>query len=109
MCQLGRKHSFKSRQVKCERCTSTSNSGTSAHISSTKEVTDAIELRNELYELKMGPSDILEVYLSYCQKTIRSSMTMDDLTEDTYRHVLFNELTSLYVTYVCSVSSHPHT
>ena len=80
----------KSRQVKCERCTSTStsDSSTSAHISSTKELTDAIELtwhrhlelRNELYELEMGPSDILEVYLS-CQKTVRSSMTKDELTE----------------------------
>ena len=62
----------KSRQVKCERCTSTSDSSTSVHISSTKELIDAIELtwhrhlelRNELYELEMGPSDILEVYLS---------------------------------------------
>ena len=66
----------KSRQVKCERCT---DSSSSEHISSTKELTDAIELtwhrhielRNELYELEieMGPSDILEVYLS-CQKTV---------------------------------------
>ena len=28
----------------------------------------------------MGPSDVLEVYLS-CQKTVRSSMTKDELTE----------------------------
>ena len=71
----------KSRQVKCERCT---DSSSSEHISSTKELTDAIELTwhrhleliNELYELEMGPSDVLEVYLS-CQKTVRSSMTKD--------------------------------
>eukprot|EP00956_Cyclotella_meneghiniana_P004417 scaffold5416_cov79-Cyclotella_meneghiniana.AAC.1 len=55
----------KSRQVKCERCT---DSSSSAHISSPKELTDTIEmtwhrhleLRNELYELEMGPSDVLE-------------------------------------------------
>eukprot|EP00956_Cyclotella_meneghiniana_P009396 scaffold12986_cov68-Cyclotella_meneghiniana.AAC.2 len=77
----------KSRQVKCERCT---DSSSSAHISSTNELTDAIEIeltwhrhlepRNELYELEMGPFDILDVYLSG-QKTVRSSMTKDELTE----------------------------
>eukprot|EP00956_Cyclotella_meneghiniana_P005747 scaffold7454_cov77-Cyclotella_meneghiniana.AAC.11 len=66
---------------KFERCTNTSDISTSAHISSTKGLTDAIELtwhrhlelRKELYELEMGPSDIPEVYLS-CQKTVRSSI-----------------------------------
>ena len=93
----------KSRQVKCERCTHSSSS-CSAHISSTKELTDAIELtwhrhlelRNELYELEMGPSDVLEVYLS-CQKTVRSSMTKDELTElmvSNYKHHL--QLKTMY-------------
>ena len=58
------------------------------HILSTKELTQAIELtwyrhlelRNEIYELEMGPFDILDVYLS-CQKTVRSSMTKTELTE----------------------------
>ena len=91
----------KSRQVKCERCTDSSSSG---HISSTKELTDAIELtwhrhlelRNELYELEKGPSDVLEVYLS-CQKTVRSSMTKDELTElmvSNYKHHL--QLKTMY-------------
>eukprot|EP00956_Cyclotella_meneghiniana_P029762 scaffold73122_cov61-Cyclotella_meneghiniana.AAC.1 len=53
----------------------TSDSSTSVHISSTKELIDAIELtwhrhlelRNELYELEMGPSDILEMRMEVGQ------------------------------------------
>lgn len=37
-----------------------------------------IELRNELYELDMGPIGILEVFVS-CQKTIRPPMTRDEV------------------------------
>lgn len=33
-----------------------------------------LELRNELYDLEMGPCHILDVYVS-CQKTVRPSLT----------------------------------
>ena len=39
-----------------------------------------LELRNEVYEMKMGPSDILDVYIS-CQACIRSSIALEDLQE----------------------------
>ena len=39
-----------------------------------------LELRNEVYEMKMGPSDILDVYIS-CQTCIRSSIALEDLQE----------------------------
>ena len=37
-----------------------------------------LELRNEVYEIDMGPSEILDVYVSW-QKTARASMSRDDL------------------------------
>lgn len=37
-----------------------------------------LELRNEVYEKVMGPSDILDVYVS-CQKCVRLSTSMKDL------------------------------
>ena len=37
-----------------------------------------LELRNEVYEMDMGPSDILDVFIS-TQKTKRPSMSRDDL------------------------------
>lgn len=37
-----------------------------------------LELRNEVYEMDMGPSDILDVFIS-SQKTRRPSMSRDDL------------------------------
>ena len=39
-----------------------------------------LELRNEVYEMKMGPSDILHVYIS-CQTCIWSSIALEDLQE----------------------------
>ena len=37
-----------------------------------------LELRNEVYEMDMGPSDVLDVYIS-CHKSTRSSMSRNDL------------------------------
>lgn len=37
-----------------------------------------LELRNEVYEKVMGPSEILDVYIS-CQKCVRLSTSMKDL------------------------------
>ena len=37
-----------------------------------------LELRNEVYEMDMGPSDVLDVYIS-CRKPARSWMTYNDL------------------------------
>ena len=47
-----------------------------------------LELRNELYEMDMGPIDILDVFVS-CQKTARSSLSREEiaiLLESNFRY-----------------------